>query len=105
MPGVNDAVVLLKFMFLRHSSGQALIRGGLLNHAMLEFGGKTRLGLRENKPRHASELSTDMRYKPDSSHKLCTAAGEVIRSLKLGRKPALSAAEGSAEAIVAERQV
>ena len=72
---------------------------------MLEFDGKTRLGLRETKPRHASELSTDMRYELDSSHKLCTAAGEVTRPLKLGRKPVLSAVEGSAEAIIAQRSV
>ena len=45
----------------------------------------SRMGHRDIKPRHVSLLSTDMSYEPDSNHELNIAAGEVTRSLKLGR--------------------
>ena len=82
--GVNDAVVLRKFMFL---SGEICLSCDVC------FCGKTRQGLRDTKPRHASVLSTGVSYEPDSTHRFNIAACEVTRSLKLGRKPALSEAE------------
>ena len=85
---VNDAVVLRQFMFL---SGEICLS------CAVGFGGKTRQGLRDTKPRHVSVLSTGMSYEPDSNHKLNIAACEVTRWLKLGQK--------SADTIVAECSV